>query len=166
MMLSVPRIKLPSDAGGIFVFICIAALVTLAAMMFVFSYLTLAVIADGAKCVGRAWVAGYVSDPLQVWLLPVTGLATAVTVAILSQTRKRQELLTIYDRTILRIASIRITIGTLMVYGALVFCVAGSVDMTRLAAMRYGAISDYCRRVPTPNYLGGPAKDDQLRDNR
>lgn len=133
------------DVIGILVTAGVVALFIFTAIIFAFSFLSFGAVRESTKCAGYTLVAGYRDGSIRgLFVPPLQSLAFAVIVMIFSRPKWRRQTLAYPHQTILKIASVRVTTGMLILYGGLILSVGVFAYRTWLSWTHYRTIADYC----------------------
>jgi len=122
--------------------------VLLAGATFVFSYLAYTS-TETARCAGRAVVEGHRSGISDFLALPLLSVPAILLVLAFMRSNRVNEAFATYDVPVLELASIRITLGMLVIYVSLFGVLLFLGVMTGFSAVRYGEIANYCRSAAT-----------------
>jgi hypothetical protein len=133
------------DVVGTLVTVGVVALFVFTAIIFAFSFLIFEAVRDSTKCAGKALVDGYLDGSIRGLFVPaLQSLVFALIVMIFSRPKWRRQTLAYRHRTILNIASVRVTTGMLFLYGGLVLSVGVFAYRTWLSWTHYRGVATYC----------------------
>ncbi len=129
-----------------FAVICTAALIValvFAGMTSVFSYLT-AIAVEAPKCAGHALLQDYRTGIADIWGLLLVSAVIVLMIASVGRAERVKSFLRVYDLSVFESASMRITLGMLIIYSTLFMLLVMLVIITGTSAAHYNEISKYC----------------------
>ena len=137
------KLEIPRDPIGLALVAWRSAMIIETAITIVFSCLTAIAIVT-SKCVGMPRIAGYPTQPLDIWALAFMSLLAVVLLTSRAKKAKVIEMLKDYQEPVSRLGPIRITFGEKVLYFTLIGFVVMLGALTASVVSRYDAIVHYC----------------------